>query len=611
MASQPKPKRGSSAPRRRTSLRSKFLDCCRAHPAICFAAVAALWVSLLYRHAGAGEFVYDDLPQIRNNSTLASWSAMFKYWGSAPHFSTAFRGGGTFYRPLFWASLLADRQIWGFEPSGFHFTNLVLHWSNGVAAFVLLRRFGVHITMAATSALLWLGLPIHCEAVAWISGRSYCLCTLFALLALLAAESYRDSRRNPTLLLYSGLFAAALLSHEMGIVLPPLAALTGCVKSRFRPTWMPLCAASLAGGFAYFGLRIHAGIAGPQSFAILPVGIALFKYLGWMVLPLQMSMERSTDFPADAATLEAVGALVLLAAAVGAIVAWRSRRPEVTTGTLWMIVALAPFSGLIFIYQGMAERYTYLASLGLAVAVAGLVSQAAAKARPFLSVMLILWASWGVWRLDARVKEWRKEASLYESSLRVNPNSAVLLYNLGVLAERSADFDTAAALYARSSSLNASYAAPVAGLANVDFARGNVGQMIQEYRRAVTLDPNDVGVRVNLGAALQRTGDLAGAEREYRAAISLEPERDEAHSNIGAVLFQEGRADQAINEFTRAVKINPLNRNAYLNLGAVYRYKGDFRTAATMFLRAEQIASESSDRRSFTMTQEAPINNER
>jgi protein O-mannosyl-transferase len=584
--------------------RSEFLAWCRAHAVVCFVILSGSWVCLLYRHALAGAFVYDDVGQIQHNVALTSWAAISKYFGSAQHFNDALRGtGGTFYRPLFWASLIVDRHLWGLASSGFHFTNLVLHWANGFVAFLLLRRLGASLVLAASSVLVWLGLPINSESVAWISGRAYCLCALFLLLGLLTVEWYSLSRRTLILVGYGGVSLAALLSHELGIVAPPLALLTAYVGKRLRVSWIPICAVSFVTDAIYFALRHHAGATGPESFAILPVGITFVKYLGWMVLPVHMSIERSTDFPANAMLLGAIGAQALFVAAVSAIVIWRSRRPEVTVGVVWMVIALAPFSGIVFLYQGLAERYTYVASLGLAVALVGLASRAGKQARRFLGVILCIWMFWGMWRLNARVLEWGDEAALYRSSLEVNPNSAILLFNLGVLSERAGDFERAAIFYQRSSCLNSSYAAPVAGLGNVHFARGNVRQAIVEYRRAAALDPYNVTMRVNLGAALLRTGALTAAEREYELAISMDPKRDEAYSNLGVVLFQEGKPDAAIDQFTRAITINPLNRNAYLNMGSVYQQEGDFSMAASMFMRGEQITPQNRDQRSFIVNE--------
>src|SRR5690348_11615512 len=95
----------SSPARDRRSFRT-FVEWCRSHAALCFAVLSVVWVAFLYRHAPAGEFVYDDIDQIQHNVALSSWPALGRYFVTVDHFSASLRGvGGAFYRPLFWASL--------------------------------------------------------------------------------------------------------------------------------------------------------------------------------------------------------------------------------------------------------------------------------------------------------------------------------------------------------------------------------------------------------------------------------------------------------------------------------------------------------------------------
>lgn len=631
----------SSPPRgRRSKTAPPLLAWLQAHPLLCFAVLSFLWVAFLYRRVLADGFVYDDIDQIRHNIVLRSWTAIATYFGSAEHFSHSFRGaGGSFYRPLFWTSLVLDWHLWKLNPAGFHLTNLVLHWINGVLAFLLLRRWRASLLLAVSAVSVWLGLPILSESVAWISGRPYLLTTLFLMLSLHAAEWYRDSRRAVALAWFGVATLAALLSHEAGILVLPLVMLTGLFREHARATAAPLVLAGLAAVLVDFAMRQRAGALAPLSLEILPVGASLLKYVVWMALPVHMSVERSTDTPANAFSLAAIGSLVLIAIVIAAVIWWRKRIPEVAAGLAWMAVALLPFAGLVVLYQGLAERYTYIASLGFVSALVAMAWRAHGRSRVFFSAVLAAWTLWGAWRLDARVLDWQNESALYSSSLQTNPRSPILLYDLGAQAERAGDFDQAERLYQKALSYNAEYAPPIAGLgnlrfdrgdlaeaaalygralsldpqlgaafgglANIHLAQGDVPRAIQEYQRAVMLDPSEVSLRVNLGAALQRAGDVAGAEKACRVAISMDPAQDKPYSNLGAVLFQEGRLDEALANFEKAVEINPANRTAYLNMASIYRRKGDLATAAKMFLQAEQITTDSRTR-SFTLNPQSP-----
>jgi len=192
---------------------------CRSHPVAIYVLASLLWTTLLYAHAVTAGFAsYDDGPQIVQNPSLSSIAASLKYFKSPVSFASDLRGsGGSFYRPLFWLSLAIDEKLWGLNPAGFHLTNLLLHWLSGLFLFLLLRRLDVSSLSSAFTSLLWLGLPINSEAVAWISGRPYCLAACFLLLGMLFSERYLSRPAAKYLAGYCLAAFCALFSHEEGV----------------------------------------------------------------------------------------------------------------------------------------------------------------------------------------------------------------------------------------------------------------------------------------------------------------------------------------------------------------------------------------------------------
>jgi tetratricopeptide (TPR) repeat protein len=262
-----------------------------------------------------------------------------------------------------------------------------------------------------------------------------------------------------------------------------------------------------------------------------------------------MSVERSTDLPANRLSLAAIGAIALVLVLVAAIVWLRKRSPEVAAGLLWMTVALLPFCGFVFIYQGMAERFDYLASLGFALAAAAVAYREQGRWRDVALGCVVLWALWGVWRLEARVEEWRDPETLYEASLRATPRSAGMLVNLG----------------------------------DTYLQRGDAQQARRLYEQALAVDPSYVGAIINLGAAYQQLGDRAAAEREYERAIALAPSAEGAHADLGALYFADGRTDAALQQLIKATKLNPSDATAYYDLGAIYQNTGRREDAERMY----------------------------
>ena len=162
----------------------------------------------------------------------------------------------------------------------------------------------------------------------------------------------------------------------------------------------------------------------------------------------------------------------------------------------------------------MAERYTYLAALGLVLAIVGFLSHFRNWTRSLGLYALILWVSWGVWRLNARVLDWRDEISLYAKSLDATPKSPVLLYNLGVAFAEAGDTSKAAVYYQRAIGLNPQYTSAIINLGNLFQSQGNYSQSAALYERAISLDPRDPDAWVNLGnlylqLALNRQAKIA------------------------------------------------------------------------------------------------------
>lgn len=544
-----------------TSRWSAFFRWCVAHQRLVFTFVGAIWVLALYWNALSAPFLYDDIDQIVRNPALASLRLTFHRFLLSPvSFNSQLRGaGGATYRPLYWVSLALDRRLWGLDASGFHFTNLLLHWINGVLGFLLLRRLRVAPWTAAVAALLWLGLPINTEAVAWVSARGYLLCTCFVLLALLAADGYLHRGRSWLLLAaYFVASFAALLSHEEGVLVLPLTLLVGYAMNRLtRRAAGWLAAASVLAGVIYAVLRetVRTGSTGHAGAALWSVGLAFWRYMQWMILPIHMSVERSTSMPANSASLGTIAGWTGLVALVVAMVLLRKRPRLIAVGLAWMVIALLPFCGFVFIYQGMAERFEYLAAAGLALAMTSLVLEYAGAAKWFAVGCLVAWMMWGAWRVRARVLDWNDPVALFESSLVATPKSELLLYDLGDQYRE----------------------------------RGDLPAAVKNFKQALALKPTDAGTVLNLAVVLQQLGDRQQAEAGFRRAIALKPDQSNAYNDLGVLLTSAGRIDEAIRCFQEAIKNNPADPTPYFDLAVLFQQRGQDEVALPFYRKVLEL----------------------
>src|SRR5260221_1742099 len=94
------------------------------------------------------------------------------------------------WHPLTWMSHMLDCQLYGLNPAGHHFTNLLFHAANCLLLFLLLRSMTGAIWPGAMVAAIFALHPLRVESVAWDSERKYVLSAFFGLLCLWAYSCY-------------------------------------------------------------------------------------------------------------------------------------------------------------------------------------------------------------------------------------------------------------------------------------------------------------------------------------------------------------------------------------------------------------------------------------
>jgi hypothetical protein len=546
-----------------------FVAWCRLHERISFAAISALWIALLYGGGLCGPFIYDDVSHIQENPALASWGKALHSFGAGESFARDLsEGGGSAYRPLLWLSLSFDRHVWDLNPCGFHLTNLILHWVSGYLFFVLLRRMQAPQMFSAAVCLLWVGLPINSEAVAWISGRTYPLMCVFLALGLLFAESYLTKTSALPLCLFGAASIGALLSNEQGIILLPLTMLLAYFLMNASPRrWLALALVGLGVDGVYLAARrmIHAQTPGGTA-SFSTVGTVFLKYVLWTLFPIHMSVERSMDFPARGFSVTAAATLATLLCLLALAYWLRNRVRLAAFGLIWAMISLLPFCGIVPVYQGMAERYAYLASFGLIVSVVAFAWNAEGRKRSVLLSIVLLWGLWSAWRLRSRVFDWTDPVLLYQSSLEATPRSTKLLYNLGAAYEAQGDFGKASESYRQTLALNPAYVPAIVEMGNIDQQAGNTIEAEQQYRRAIAIDPSDENIYANLGALFLQEGKIDDAIRELSRAVAMAPSDPTAYYDLGAAYQKAGDDKRAIEMYTKALELKPGDPDTLKNL---------------------------------------------
>src|SRR5271165_3896161 len=164
-----------------------------------------------------------------------------------------------YFRPLVVLSFALDRAAYGLHPSGYHFTNLLVHAATTLLVWRIARHaIGPGFGAWAGAALFAIH-PCHAGALDWISGRTDVLAGAFFAAALFVHLESRPltARSAWKLALANVLFLCGLLCKEMAITLPAVVVLDGFLRPRDESLARRLVAPFAMGlvGCAYFALR--------------------------------------------------------------------------------------------------------------------------------------------------------------------------------------------------------------------------------------------------------------------------------------------------------------------------------------------------------------------
>src|SRR5207237_4064645 len=179
---------------------------------IFFLLLAAVTI-LAYRPAWHGGFLWDDDAYVTNNELRTAPDGLRRIWFSFDSPSQ--------YFPLVYTTFRFERALWGLNPTGYHWTNLLLHVGNALLVWRLLAR--LKIPGAALTAIIFGLHPVQVESVAWITERKNVLMGCFFLLALLAWTAFVEPARERRWLFYGlalGSYVLVLPAKTTAYILP-------------------------------------------------------------------------------------------------------------------------------------------------------------------------------------------------------------------------------------------------------------------------------------------------------------------------------------------------------------------------------------------------------
>ena len=121
------------------------------------------------------------------------------------------------------------------------------------------------------------------------------------------------------------------------------------------------------------------------------------------------------------------------------------------------------------------------------------------------------------------------------------------------------------------------------------YARGNLEEALERYRRVLAEDETVAWAHSRTGAILAQLGDLDAAEAHLRRAIELDPKLPQAYSNLGNLDYSRGAYEAALEKYKKAVELDPDNPTFYENLHAAYKRLGKVYEAVEAIKKAQRL----------------------
>jgi protein O-mannosyl-transferase len=516
------------------------------------------------------------------------------------------------WHPLTWLSHALDCQLFGLNPAGPHYVNVLLHASAAVILFLLLESATGFQWRSLMVAALFALHPTNVESVAWAAERKNILSMLFFLLALYAYEWYA---RKPQLGRYAAVvlfFALSLLSKPQVITFPFLLLLWdywplgrfGVASaegndSKTRSGWLvlekvPLLLLSAASAVVTMrAQRAGGAVKALSEYSVLlrleTSVISYLRYLGKAFWPSKLV--ALYPHPTRLYAAWQVGAAVVLLLVVTVWVLRARNQRYLAVGWFWFLGSLVPVIGLVQVgFQAIADRYAYLPFIGLFLMLIWLVADWAKAWQisvRWVAIAAVCWLLVLATLTYRQVGYWHDTSSFWLRTLTFTQDNFVAEDNLGEFLFSQDRLEEAAAHFRAALAIRPDGLVANLNLGAYEDRRGNWPAALERYE-IVASHSADVSLRAtaydSLGFVYRQMGQSMKAKQCFETALRLAPDRTRAMVGLGLVAQDRGDLAEAVRQYSLAVAVQP-TEVTYLLLAQAFEQEGHADEAKAIYQR--------------------------
>ena len=573
--------------------------------AICL--VLAVGTFLLYlpvRHNGFTNF--DDDGYITQNPHVTAglnWSDI--RWGF-----THVQAG--YWIPLTWISHMIDCQLFGLNAGGHHLVSVLFHIANTLLLFFWLNRLTHALWRSAFVAALFAWHPLHVESVAWACERKDVLSAFFWMLTLIAYAHYVKTRQTQRYSLAAANYSSALFFFACGLMSKPMVVTLPCVLllvdfwplERFGPQKgfnirslsllllekIPFFA--LAGSAVWILTQTASGaVSGDTlSYRITNALASYVRYISKIFWPTDLSIFY--PFMTHGMLSLAITSVILLTACSIAFVLLSRQWPYLFVGWFWFLGTLTPVIGVIQAgSQSMADRFTYLPSIGMFILVTwGLADFfGSPRRKKYLTTAALVILAACLALTSIQIRFWRSSITVFRHALAVTTDNYVACACFGQALDAVGD-EKDALIYCREAvRIDPDYPPAQSFLGAVLWKTGDTNQALACIDTAARVAGHNPTFQYGLGRFLFEHNYPDQAAARFSAVLDDDPDFVEAYNALGKIFWQQGKLPQAIDQLSKATALQPDNPEFHYDLGTVLLAASQPEEAISEFSKAIQL----------------------
>ncbi|NOX48633.1 MAG: tetratricopeptide repeat protein, partial [Chlorobi bacterium] len=307
---------------------------------------------------------------------------------------------------------------------------------------------------------------------------------------------------------------------------------------------------------------------------LLFAGTAFVQYIFKLITPYKLS--GFYPYPAKIPGVflwKAIFSLVFTVAVLWLFFRSVKKDKVIAFGLLYFMVNIFLLLKLFEFPAGdyiMADRYAYVASVGIFILIAYLFQKLFENKtliKKVIRIALIGYFFFLGFQTFQRTGVFQDDLHFYSDIIEKYPTAEVAYTNRGVIRQDKGNYKGALSDFNHAIKINPNSYKNFANRAAVYTKLNNYKKAKTDYEKSHSLKPGSLMVLSNLGYAKLQTRDFNGAIKDFNTVLEKQPQNTEALNNRGTAKFSLGNFNAAIQDYSLAIRYDSAFANAWFNRG--------------------------------------------